>query len=227
LKIDNSYELLLILRELNLLENKPKYWWPNVGEFEVVIGAILTQNTKWGNVEKALDNLKDFLELDEFLRLDIESIKNAIRVCGFYNQKAIRLYNLVRNIKQSFNSFDNFKNTVSREWLLEQKGIGFESADAILCYCCFRDVFIVDSYSHKLVKSLGFEFDSYLSLQEWFVDGISVNWSSLSDKYENNLNLCYARFHGKIVEYVKGVNSKKICLEEELKNLSLKYDCIK
>ena len=54
MEFSNSYELLMELIEKNLLDNKPKYWWPNVGTFEVVVGAILTQNTKWGNVRKLL-----------------------------------------------------------------------------------------------------------------------------------------------------------------------------
>jgi endonuclease-3 related protein len=99
LKIYNSYELLIKLRDLNLLQNKPKYWWSDSGNFKVVIGVILTQNTKWENVEKSLINLKGFLDLESFLKLDINSIKTAIKPSGFYNQKATRLYQLAKNIK--------------------------------------------------------------------------------------------------------------------------------
>ena len=60
MEFNNSYELLIELRKKDLLKNKLKYWWPNVGTFEVVVGAILTQNTKWENVEMALNNLKRF-----------------------------------------------------------------------------------------------------------------------------------------------------------------------
>lgn len=208
LKIDNSYELLLELKKDDLLKNSPKYWWPNAGSFEVVIGVVLTQNTKWESVEKSLSNLKGYLELDNFLKLDINTIKEAIKSSGFYNQKSVRLYNLAKNIKAEFESFENFKNSVNREWLLNQKGIGFESADSILCYACLREAFVVDSYSNRLVKSYGYEFESYSELQEWFEDGIKSNWSQLSSLYEDNLNLCYARYHGKIVEYLKRAKNR-------------------
>ena len=58
MEFSNSYELLIELRKKDLLKNKPKFWWPNVGTFEVVVGAILTQNTKWENVEKAIKKLR-------------------------------------------------------------------------------------------------------------------------------------------------------------------------
>jgi len=204
----NSYELLLKLQKLDLLQNKPKYWWPNVGSFEVVVGAILTQNTKWQNVEKSLQNLDGFLTLDSFLQLDIYAIANAIVPSGFYNQKSKRLYKLARVIKEEFGDFEEFKNSVSREWLLKQKGIGFESADCILCYGCLREAFVVDSYSNRLLKSYGYEFESYSELQEWFIDGVLEHWDKIKKDYENNLNLCYARYHGKIVEYVKSAKIK-------------------
>ena len=74
MEFSNSYELLMCLKEKNLLQNKPKYWWPNVGSFEVVVGAILTQNTKWENVERALEKLKvksEKLKVEEIASYDI------------------------------------------------------------------------------------------------------------------------------------------------------------
>lgn len=207
MQITNSYELLLELKKLNLLANKPKYWWPNFGTFEVVVGALLTQNTKWENVEKALANLEGFLELEEFLKLDIISLKEAIKPSGFYNQKSEALYKLARNIKDEFESFELFKKEVSREWLLNQKRVGQETADSILCYACKKDEMVVDSYSNRLLRSLGYEFESYEELKEWFEDGILANWDKLREQYEDNLNLCYARYHGKIVEFVKNGKS--------------------
>ena len=205
--ISNSYELLIELKKLNLLIDKPKFWWPNFGSFEVVIGAILTQNTKWENVEKALSNLNSFLEFDRFLELDIITLKEAIRPSGFYNQKSEALYKLVRNIKDEFNDFETFKKEVSRDWLLSQKRVGQETVDSILCYACKKETMVVDAYSNRLLKSLGYEFESYLELKEWFEDGVLNNWSKLSELYEDNLNLCYSRYHGKIVEFVKSGKS--------------------
>ena len=203
MEINNSYELLLFLKEQNLLKNKPKYWWPNAFSFEVVIGAILTQNTKWERVELALNNLKGFLELDTFLTLRESALQEAIKTTGFFRQKAKNLLNLAKNIKDEFGDFASFQEEVTREWLLAQRGIGFESADAILCYACRRNVMVVDKYTQRLLAKFGYEFDEYHTMQEWLSSGINEHWEQVKNWYENDLNLAFARFHGKIVEYMK------------------------
>jgi len=207
MEFSNSYELLIELREKNLLKDKPKYWWPNVGSFEVVVGAILTQNTKWENVEKALNQLRmenGELRVEYIASYDISYLAQLIKPVGFYNQKAKRLIALSCNILKDFGSFEEFKENVTREWLLAQKGIGFETADSILCYGCFRETMVMDAYTKRLVKKNGFEFESYDEMKEWFERGIEENWNKLAKLYENDLNLCYSRFHGKIVEFMKG-----------------------
>jgi endonuclease-3 related protein len=193
----NSFEIYNFLKDKNLLQNSPKYWWPNVGSFEVVVGSILTQNTTWQNVEKSLKNLDSFLELESFLTLDEISLKEMIKPSGFYNQKAPRLLQLCKNIKNDFTDFKTFKNNVSREWLLMQKGIGNESADAILCYACFKDEMVVDRYTIRLLKTFNIEFTKYDEYKFFLEDGIRKNF-----KY-SDLNLIFARFHGMIVEYNK------------------------
>jgi len=210
MEFGNSYELLIELRKKNLLQNRPKYWWPNVGSFEVVVGAILTQNTKWENVERALNQWKmenGEWRVEEVASLDIWYLAELIKPAGFYNQKAKRLIMLSRNILRDFGDFESFKENVTREWLLAQKGIGFETADSILCYGCFRDVMVVDSYTKRLLKKAGYEFESYDEIREWCERGVEENWHKLADIYENDLNLCFSMFHGKIVEYMK--NAKK------------------
>jgi len=210
MEFSNSYELLMELRKKDLLKNRPKYWWPNAGSFEVVVGAILTQNTKWENVEKALNKWKmenrgykkEWI-VEEVASFDPSYLAEIIKPVGFYNQKAKRLIALSRNILRDFGSFEEFKENVSREWLLAQKGIGFETADSILCYACFRETMVMDAYTKRLVKKKGFEFDSYDEMKEWFERGIEENWDKIAQFYENDLNLCYARFHGKIVEFMK------------------------
>ena len=206
MEFSNSYELLIELRNKDLLKNSPKYWWPNAGTFEVIVGAILTQNTKWENVQKALDNWKiknREWKLEDISNLDATYLAQFIKSVSFYNQKAKRIVNLSKNILKDFKYFETFKNGVDREWLLNQKGIGFESADAILCYGCFRETMVVDSYTKRLLKKGGYEFDSYDEIKEWCERGILENWDRLSSLYENDLNLCFARFHGKIVEFMK------------------------
>lgn len=194
---NNSLEIYNFLEEKNLLQNSPKWWWPNAGTFEVVIGAVLTQNTTWKNVEKSLENLQDFSELDSFLSLHVETLKEHIRPSGFYNQKAPRLAQLASNIKNKFKNFTNFQNEVTREWLLSQKGIGEESADAILCYACFKNEMVVDSYTKRLLKTFDIEFKTYKQYKDFLEQGIQKSFTC------KELNLVYARFHGMIVEYNK------------------------
>jgi len=196
IKID-SLEIYTFLKEKNLLKKSSKYWWPNVGSFEVVVGAILTQNTTWKNVEKSLKNLQNFLELDSFLSLDEDLLKELIKPSGFYNQKAPRLLQLAKNIKDEFLTFKTFQKNVTRDWLLKQKGIGNESADSILCYVCFRDEMVVDTYTKRLLKTFDVEFKNYDEYKIFLESGMRKNF------IDDDLNLLFARFHGMIVEYNK------------------------
>lgn len=207
-EITNSFELLFWLKNKNLLENSPQFWWPNYGTFEVIVGAILTQNTKWQNVEKSLLNLNNKCEGDLFLFLlksDIENISTLISPSGFKNQKAPRIKKLCENIYEEFGDFENFAQNATRDWLLCQKGIGPESTDAILCYACKKDEMVVDSYTAKLLKSFGYEFESYDEIKEWLMAGVNENFDKITALYGKNIapNELYSRFHGKIVEYSK------------------------
>jgi len=163
---------------------------------------VLTQNTKWQNVEKALENLKG-MEVEDIASFSPSYLAELIKPAGFYNQKSKRLITLSRNILRDFGDFESFKENVDREWLLNQKGIGLETADSILCYGCFRETMVMDAYTKRLVKKFGYEFESYDEMKEWFERGVIENWDKLKGVYENDLNLCFARFHGKIVEYMK------------------------
>lgn len=193
----SSLDIYNFLKEKNLLQNSPKFWWPDAGDFVVVVSAILAQNTRWENVEKSLKNLDGFLEFEKFLTLKEDSLKKFIKPSGFYNQKAPRLLQLVANIRDEFKTFENFKKSVSREWLLYQKGIGQESADAILCYCCFRDEMIVDSYTKRLLKSFDIEFKTYKEYKIFLEKDIKEEFA------EELYNEIFIKFHGMIVEYNK------------------------
>lgn len=209
--IENSFELLKFLKEKNLLEKHPEYWWPSASDFEIFLGAILTQNTKWTNVEKSLENLRklDLLALEKLEEVEIELLIQAITPSGFKNQKAIRIKKIAQNILQEYNSFENFCENTNRDWLLEQKGIGPETADAILCYACHQEFMVVDKYTQKLVSHFAYEFESYEDLQAWCEYGINENYDKIIKLYgyEISLNKLYCRFHGKIVEFMK---SKKL-----------------
>lgn len=203
----NSYELFLFLKEKNLLENSPLHWWPNYGTFETVVGAILTQNTKWTNVKKSLQNLHQYnlISLETLSHAHLPLLIQAITPSGFKNQKATRLKMLCQNIQDTFGDFETFQEEVSRTWLLKQKGIGEETADAILCYACKQEEMIVDKYTQKLLHSFGFEFESYEELKQWCEYGINENFDKIIQLYgyEITLNQLYCRFHGKIVEFMK------------------------
>jgi len=218
--MNNSYALWLALHNLNLLESSPKYWWPNVGTFEVVVGAILTQQTKWENVETSLQNLKNsnLLSLEALAETSIMILEEQIKPSGYYKKKSKVLHNLCRSILESFSDFETFKNSVSREWLLSQKGIGFESADAILCYACERDVMVIDNYTNKMMIAFGYEFDSYDDLQEWMMRGIEENYSEISTHYDDCVSFftIYSRFHGMIVEYAKQNTQGKAIMIDRL-----------
>lgn len=179
-------------------------WWPNYGTFEVVISAILTQNTKWENVEKSLVNLKNanILSLESIAKCDSVFLSEFIKPSGFHNVKAKRINALCQNILKDFGNFDSFKNVVSREWLISQKGIGFESCDAILCYACERDIMVVDSYTKRILSRLNYEFESYDEAREWLE---SIDVEVICNYYGENLSLneIYSRFHGAIVEFCK------------------------
>ena len=196
LHVKSSLDLYSFLKMQNLLEERELYWWPNSGTFEVVIGAILTQNTTWKNVEKSLRELNGFLELESFVQLDMEQLKEQIRSSGYYNQKSARLLLLANNIAEEFGDFKEFQKGVTREWLLAQKGIGEESADSILCYACLRDEMVVDTYTKRFLLTFGIEFKKYCEYKEFLEDGFQ----------ENNTKeraLLFARYHGMIVEYNK------------------------
>lgn len=220
--MNNSFELFEALKKAGYLqENVQELWWPNAGNFEVIVGAILTQQTKWEKVEKSLENLRDknVLSLEAIANMDVKELAVLIKPSGFYNTKAKNLQKLCQNIVSEFEKFGNFVLHVKREWLLEQKGVGCESADSILCYACLKDVMVVDSYANRLVGAFGYEFESYEELQEWLQSGIESHYDKVIEMYgeEKSLHFIYARFHGKIVEFCKKNMRGKIINLEELK----------
>ena len=194
--IDCGHDLYRRLQKLDLLKASPAFWWPDAYSFEVVVGAILTQNAQWKRVEQSLDNLRnnDLLSLEAIAEAPTELLTECIRPSGFFKAKSRNIQNLCRNIIEDFGDFENFQSEVSREWLLAQRGIGFESADAILCYGCGRAVMVVDKYTQQLLAALGWEFEDYHDLQAWCMEGFEE-----SDVLARELAL----FHGMVVEYMK------------------------
>lgn len=184
-------------------------WLENRGlsEFELLISVILTQNTNWKNVLKALENLRkeNITHLEQINALSPLELASLIKPSGFYNTKAKRLKNLVENILKIYENLENFKANVSREWLLNIKGLGFESVDGILNYLCKREILVVDSYSSRLAFHLGYEFENYEELREFFQSGIENSQNQLCEILNKNCELyeLYQIFHALIVAFAK------------------------
>ena len=141
----------------------PQYWWPGESRFEIILGAILTQNTNWRNVEKALGNLKAAGMLDEerLAAADAETVSSLIRPAGYYNVKAVRVKNFMRWLFDEpywgdLDAVARVETEALRESLLGVKGIGRETADSILLYAFGRPVFVVDAYTCRVMGRHGF-----------------------------------------------------------------------
>ena len=137
----------------------PQHWWPGESVFEVLVGAILTQNTAWSNVERAIDNLKaaGMLSAEAMLDCPWEALAALIRPAGYFNVKAARLQNFCRFLIASggIQGMGHWPTPVLRERLLSVNGIGPETADDIILYGFQRPVFVIDAYTRRLGKRLG------------------------------------------------------------------------
>ena len=158
----------------------PLNWWPADTALEVIIGAILTQNTNWSNVEKAIDTLKlaDLLNFDALLNMPEEQLAGLIRSAGYHSLKARRVKNLLEMIATEYDGdldllFDQ-NTATAREALLRVKGIGPETADSILLYAGEHPVFVVDAYTHRILSrhSMVPESCDYQTIQDLFMDNI-------------------------------------------------------
>jgi len=155
----------------------PQGWWPADSAFEVAIGAILTQNTSWQNVEKAISNLKKkkALAFQKMYNMSRQELAGLIRPAGYYNIKAKRIKNLLEFLKRFYRG--DIKKMLSRglpvlrRELLSVNGIGPETADSILLYALKKPVFVVDAYTKRVLsrhKLAGHDAD-YDELQRLFM----------------------------------------------------------
>ncbi|EOJ1124368.1 3-methyladenine DNA glycosylase [Campylobacter coli] len=204
----------LDFKEFDWLENQ------GLSDFELLISVILTQNTKWDNVLKALDNLKNaqISSLEQISNLFNLELATLIKPSGFYNTKAKRLKELANKILDTYSDIENFKTNVNREWLLNIKGLGFESVDSILNYLCKREILVVDSYTQRLATHLGYEFENYEDLREFFESGIENEQENLCQILEKKYELfeLYQIFHAVIIAFGKvAFKGAKLTLEGE------------
>jgi len=137
-------------------------WWPARTPFEVMLGAILTQNTSWANVQRAIHNLKRVkaLNAQKIAAMDLKKLQQLIRPSGYFRQKADRLkifanFFLAPPIRGSIARMKKIEPARMREMLLAVKGIGPETADSILLYALGHPVFVVDAYTRRIFARLG------------------------------------------------------------------------
>ncbi|HFU1643563.1 3-methyladenine DNA glycosylase [Campylobacter lari] len=204
----SGYEIFKALIDVDIAYEDFEWLENNtLSEFEILISVILTQNTKWQNVLKALMNLKqaNITKLEDLSNLNTQDLALLIKPSGFYNTKAKYIKNFTQKYFQDFNSFENFKEEVDRKWLLGIKGLGQESADGILNYICKKEVLVVDAYSAKIANYLGYECQSYDELAEFFKKDIAKNQNELNVllKKECKLYELYQIFHALIVSFCK------------------------
>ena len=137
----------------------PQHWWPGDTPFEVMVGAILTQNTAWTNVEKAIANLlaHDRLDAGKIVAARKDHLANWLRPSGYFNVKAERLKNFCRWYLEAggFRALSRMDTAPLRVALLSVKGVGPETADDMLLYAFERPVFVIDAYTRRLFGRLG------------------------------------------------------------------------
>ncbi|MBN2881311.1 endonuclease III domain-containing protein [Candidatus Woesearchaeota archaeon] len=173
-------------------------------QWEIIVGALLTQNTSWPQVEKSLINLKKQNLLNyKITNNDLEKIKECIKPSGYFNQKSERLISLAQ-------WYQELKHTPTRDELLSQKGIGPETADSILLYAFKELQFVIDSYTKRIMKNLELipndaKYDEVKNLFE--------------SNFEKDFKL-FQEYHALLVEHAKNYYTKK--KSDSLLNVILK-----
>jgi O-6-methylguanine DNA methyltransferase len=198
-KLINFEKMITIYNELLKYYGYRK-WWPAKTDYEMMVGAILTQNTTWKNVEKAIDNLGDNLNPADILNMKNKVLSLLIKPSGYYNQKSTKLKALTRWYEgYKFNiellKQKDIKNL--RKELLKIHGVGRETADSILTYALKKPSFVIDTYTRRLFKRLGFivpkDYDDFKNMIEGSI--------------KSDLEL-YGEYHALIVEHAKNFCSK-------------------
>lgn len=161
------------------------HWWPGDSPFEVIVGAILTQNTAWRNVESAISKLKSegHLYPKGILNIDEKILADLIRPAGYYNVKTRRLKSFIWFLYDHYNGSlsDMFAEDLwhLREKLLTVKGIGEETADSILLYAGNKPVFVIDAYTRRILQrhSIVRADATYAEIQNLFMSNLPLSVS--------------------------------------------------
>lgn len=183
----------------------PRHWWPGDSPFEVIVGAILTQNTSWKNVEKAIRNLKSAgaLRAASLHRMPAGKLARLIRPAGYYNIKARRLKNflefLFKRYPGSIEKLFSEPGAKLRAELLDVNGIGPETADSILLYAGQKPFFVVDAYTKRIFSRhhIFSENASYDEVQKFFMSRLPQKVSLFNDYHAQLVKvgntLCFRR----------------------------------
>ncbi len=190
--------LLRIYRALHK-QYGDRHWWPAETPFEVMVGAVLTQNTAWRNVEKAIVNLKENRQLSPkaLRKIPRKKLAALIRPAGYFNVKAKRLKSLVDFFWKRFGAspprMQRIPKNRLRQELLEVNGVGEETADSILLYAAGKPSFVVDAYTRRLLGRHGFirGDETYAEIQKTFESNLPESVPLYND------------FHAQIVEVGK------------------------
>lgn len=194
---------LVLLEIFHLLYKTygPRHWWPADSPFEVIVGAILTQNTNWVNVEKAIQNLRreKALTPSAIYGLSLKKLARLIRPCGYYNVKADRLKTFINYLfsKYSGDLTDMRKRPrgILRRELLEVKGLGPETVDSIILYALKKPVFVVDAYTRRIMGCQGIirSGSDYHEIQSVFTKNLTKSVKLFNE------------YHALLVEHAKRV----------------------
>jgi len=181
----------------------PQHWWPGDSPLEIAIGAVLTQNTNWMNVEKAIGNLKkkNLMDAKKLLAIQNDSLADLIKPAGYYRIKAERLKNFLRWLVME-GGFEGLKSKdieELRDELLKIKGIGKETADSILLYAIEKPIFVIDAYTRRILKRMG------------IIQKENMEYDELRNLFESNLPRdveLFNEYHALLVRL-----GKEICLK--------------
>jgi len=182
----------------------PQHWWPADAPFEVIVGAILTQSAAWGNVEKAIFNLKQTGALTpvSLRKLPLDELAELIYPSGYYNAKALKIKSFVERLEDAHQ--DSLEKLFSldvpslRRELLTIHGIGPETADSIILYAAHKPIFVIDAYTRRILSRLGLSppRNDYSALQQLFKENLPI---------EEKL---FNEYHALLVRHGKGVCKK-------------------
>jgi endonuclease-3 related protein len=173
----------------------PQHWWPARTRFEVIVGAYLTQNTSWKNVEIALRRLRatESLSLARIRTLPLEQLEAMIRPAGYFRQKAARLKTFVAFVDQNYGGslrrlFPEPTQKLRQE-LLSLNGVGPETADSILLYAGQHPVFVVDAYARRIVErhAIASANTDYEELRHGFEQALSGSTHTQAERRSENL----------------------------------------